>query len=164
MESMARLIKRYGSRKLYDTKESSYVSLDKIASWIREGQKIRVIDKKTSEDLTGQVLTHIISEEGRQGKTLLSIDLLHDLIRVGNKTVSDGVEHIQQKVDKVDRFVHKQVDRFVHKQVDNFVQSSLDQIGPVRRMREEMSSLKKRLEELENSLQAIDPGLNDSKN
>jgi polyhydroxyalkanoate synthesis repressor PhaR len=157
MESMARLIKRYGSRKLYDTKESSYVSLEKIASWIREGQKIRVIDKKTSEDLTGQVLTHIISEEGRQGKTLLSIDLLHDLIRVGNKTVSDGVEHIQQKVDKVDRFVHKQV--------DNFVQSSLDQIGPVRRMREEMSSLRHRLEELESSLQAIDPGMhNDSKN
>ncbi|KPA13307.1 protein containing PHA accumulation regulator DNA-binding [Candidatus Magnetomorum sp. HK-1] len=155
MESMARLIKRYGSRKLYDTRESSYVSLEKIASWIREGQKIRVIDKKTSEDLTGQVLTHIISEEGRQGRTLLSIDMLHDLIRVGNKTVSDGVEHIQQKVDKVDRFVHKKV--------DNFVQSSLDQIGPVRRMREEMSALKKRLEELESSLQAIDPITNDSR-
>jgi len=148
MESMARLIKRYGSRKLYDTKESSYVSLEKIASWIREGQKIRVIDKKTSEDLTGQVLTHIISEEGRQGKSFLSIDLLHDLIRVGNKTVSDGVEHIQQKVDKVDRYVHKKV--------DNFVQSSLDQIGPVRRMREEMAALKERVEELETSLQAID--------
>jgi len=154
MESMARLIKRYGSRKLYDTKESSYVSLEKIASWIREGQKIRVIDKKTSEDLTGQVLTHIISEEGRQGRTLLSIDMLHDLIRVGNKTVTDGVEHIQQKVDKVDRFVHKKV--------DNFVQSSLDQIGPVRRMREEMSALKKRLEELESSLQSIDPTTDDS--
>ncbi|ETR73811.1 MAG: regulator for granule-associated protein [Candidatus Magnetoglobus multicellularis str. Araruama] len=153
---MSRLIKRYGSRKLYDTKESSYVSLDKIASWIREGQEIRVIDKKTSEDLTEQVLTHIISEEGRQGKTLLSIDLLHDLIRVSNKTVSDGVEHIQQKVDKVDRYVHKKV--------DNFVQSSLDQIGPVRRMREEMAALRRRVEELESSLQAIDPGIHNSKN
>jgi len=156
MKTMSRLIKRYGSRKLYDTKESSYVSLDKIASWIREGQEIRVIDKKTSEDLTEQVLTHIISEEGRQGKTLLSIDLLHDLIRVSNKTVSDGVEHIQQKVDKVDRYVHKKV--------DNFVQSSLDQIGPVRRMREEMAALRRRVEELESSLQAIDPGIHNSKN
>jgi polyhydroxyalkanoate synthesis repressor PhaR len=156
MESMARLIKRYGSRKLYDTKESTYVSLEKIALWIREGQKIRVIDKKTSEDLTGQVLTHIISEEGRQGKSFLSIDLLHDLIRAGNKTVSDGVEQIQQKVDKVDKFVHKKV--------DNFVQSSLDQIGPVRRMREEMAALKQRVEELESSLQAIDPIIHDSTN
>jgi len=153
---MARLIKRYGSRKLYDTKESTYVSLEKIASWIREGQKIRVIDKKTSEDLTGQVLTHIISEEGRQGKSFLSTELLHDLIRAGNKTVSDGVEHIQQKVDKVDKYIHEKV--------DNFVQSSLDQIGPVKRMREEMAALKKRVEELEVSLQAIDPGTHDSGN
>jgi len=150
---MARLIKRYGSRKLYDTKESTYVSLEKIASWIREGQNIQVIDKKTSEDLTGQVLTHIISEEGRHGKSFLSTDLLHDLIRAGNKTVSDGVEHIQQKVDKVDKYVHKKV--------DNFVQSSLDQIGPVRRMREEMAALKKRVEELEFSLQAIDSDSHD---
>jgi len=151
MDSVVRLIKRYGSRKLYDTKESTYVSLEKIASWIREGQKIRVIDKKTSEDMTGQILTHIISEEGRQGRTFLPIDLLHDLIRVGNKTVSDRVEHIQQKMD-----------RYVHKTVDNFVQSSLDQIGPVRRMREEMTALKTRVNELEESLQAIDPEIHDS--
>jgi len=144
MSDMIRLIKRYGSRKLYDTKESCYVSLEKIASWIREGQQIKVIDKKTSEDLTGQVLTHIISEEGRQGKSFLSIDLLHDLIRLGGKSVSNSVEQIQHKVD--------QVEGYVQKKVDNFVQSSLGNLGPVRRMREEMLALKKRLEELELSL------------
>ena len=54
---MIRLIKRYGSRKLYDTEESRYVSLDELASWIRRGQEIRVIDNKSSEDVTAQTLT-----------------------------------------------------------------------------------------------------------
>ena len=47
---MIRLIKRYGSRKLYDTEESRYVSLEELAAWIRSGQQIRVIDNKSSDD------------------------------------------------------------------------------------------------------------------
>ncbi|MEE8523661.1 MAG: polyhydroxyalkanoate synthesis regulator DNA-binding domain-containing protein, partial [Thermoanaerobaculia bacterium] len=49
---MIRVIKRYESRKLYDTEESRYVSLDELAVWIRAGQQIRVIDNKTSDDVT----------------------------------------------------------------------------------------------------------------
>ena len=45
---MVRLIKRYESRKLYDTEESRYVSLDEIAAWIRQGQEVRVVDNATS--------------------------------------------------------------------------------------------------------------------
>ena len=63
---MIRLIKRYGSRKLYDTEESRYVSLEELANWIREGQRIRVVDKETSEDVTSQTLTQVIVEEGRR--------------------------------------------------------------------------------------------------
>jgi len=147
MERIDRLIKRYGSRKLYDTKESSYVSFEKIANWIREGEVIKVIDKKTSEDLTGQVLTHIISEENKQGNSILSIEMLHDLIRMGGQSVSSGVEQIQNKVD--------QVDRFVHQKVGDFVQSSLEHLGPIKRMREEMKALRKRLDELESTLKDV---------
>jgi polyhydroxyalkanoate synthesis repressor PhaR len=130
---MIRLIKRYGSRKLYDTEESRYVSLEELAGWIRHGQEIRVVDNKTGDDVTPQTLTQIISEEGRRGTSLLPNELLHDLIRAGEQAVSNGVEHLQTRVDR-------------------FVQKSIDRLGPVRRAREEMSSLRGRLEELERSL------------
>lgn len=134
---MIRLIKRYGSRKLYDTEESRYVSLDELATWIRNGQQIRVIDNKTSDDVTAQTLTQIISEEGRRGTSLLPNDLLHDLIRAGEQAVTTGVEQLQTRMDRL-------------------VQASIDRIGPVRRAREEMARLRERLEDLESSLAAID--------
>jgi polyhydroxyalkanoate synthesis repressor PhaR len=134
---MIRLIKRYGSRKLYDTEESRYVSLEELAGWIRRGQQIRVIDNKTSDDVTPQTLTQIISEEGRKGTSILPNDLLHDLIRIGEQAVTSGVEQIQHRMDRL-------------------VQASIDRIGPVRRAREEMSRLRERLEELEGSLAEIE--------
>ena len=134
---MIRLIKRYGSRKLYDTEESRYVSLDELAGWIRSGQQIRVIDNKTADDVTSQTLTQIISEEGRKGTALLPNDLLHELIRIGEQAVSTGVEQLQTGMDRL-------------------VQASIDRIGPVRRAREEMARLRARLEDLESSLAAID--------
>ena len=134
---MIRLIKRYGSRKLYDTEESRYVSLDELAGWIRSGQQIRVIDNKTSDDVTSQTLTQIISEEGRKGTALLPNEMLHELIRIGEEAVSTGVEQLQNRMDQL-------------------VQASIDRIGPVRRAREEMARLRERLEDLESSLAAID--------
>ncbi len=67
---MVRLIKRYESRKLYDTEESRYVSLDEIADWVRSDQEVRVIDNATSEDVTAQTLTQVILDEGRNGHSL----------------------------------------------------------------------------------------------
>ena len=134
---MIRLIKRYGSRKLYDTEESRYVSLEELAGWIRSGQEIRVVDNKSTDDVTAQTLTQIISEEGRRGKSLLPNELLHELIRAGEEAVSSGVEQLQQRMDRL-------------------VQASMDRIGPVRRAREEMSVLRERLDELESSLAEIE--------
>jgi polyhydroxyalkanoate synthesis repressor PhaR len=129
---MARLIKRYGSRKLYDTGESRYVLLEDVAAWIRQGQDVRVIDNTTAEDVTAQTLTQIISEEGRRGAGLPD-DLLHELIRFGSDAVSSGVQRLQQGVDRV-------------------VQASIDRFAPVRQARHEMNLLRQRLEELEVSL------------
>lgn len=130
---MIRLIKRYESRKLYDTEESRYVSLEEIASWIRQGQEIKVVDNATSADVTSQTLTQIILDEGRRGTSFLPSDLLHDLVRIGEKAMHTGVEQVQTGVDRL-------------------VQASIDRLAPVRRVREEMSSLRARLEELEASL------------
>jgi len=134
---MIRLIKRYESRKLYDTEESRYVSLEDIAAWVRTGQEVKVVDNGTSEDVTAQTLTQIILDEGKKGTSLLPSELLHELVRVGERAVSSGVEQLQHGVDRV-------------------LKASMDRLGPVRRAREEMSSLRERLEELETSLEALE--------
>jgi polyhydroxyalkanoate synthesis repressor PhaR len=130
---MIRLIKRYESRKLYDTEESRYVSLEEIASWVRQGQEVKVVDNATGADVTSQTLTQIILDEGRRGTSFLPSELLHDLVRVGEKAMSTGIEQVQHGVDRL-------------------VQASIDRLAPVRRVREEMSSLRARLEQLEASL------------
>ena len=134
---MIRLIKRYESRKLYDTEESRYVSLDEIAAWVREGQEIKVVDNATSADVTAQTLTQIILDEGRRGTSFLPSELLHELVRVGEKAVTSGVEQVQHGVDRL-------------------VQASVDRLAPVRRAREEMSRLRGQLERLEGSLARLE--------
>ena len=131
--SMIRLIKRYESRKLYDTEESRYVSLDEIATWVRAGQEVKIIDNASSEDVTAQTLTQIILEEGRNGSSKIPTDVLRDLVRFGERALTSSVEHVQDSVDKV-------------------VRASIDRLGPVRQAREEMTRLRTRLEELEDSL------------
>lgn len=130
---MIRVIKRYESRKLYDTEESRYVSLEDLSRWVREGQEIRVVDNATSEDVSAQVLTQIILDEGKRGTAFLPTELLHELVRAGEKALSSGVEQVQTRVDR-------------------FVQTSIDRLGPVRQVREEMSTLRERLVDLERTL------------
>jgi len=134
---MPRQLKRYESRKLYDSEESRYVSLDEVATWIREGQEIAVTDNGSSEDVTVQTLTQLIVEEGKKGHTPFSTDFLHDLVRRGETALSTGVEHVQQGMDR-------------------FVRASMDRLGPVREVRAEMSRLRARLDELEVSLAELD--------
>ena len=134
---MIRLIKRYESRKLYDTEESRYVSLEEIAAWVREGQEVRVVDNATEADVTSQTLTQIILEEGRKGTSLLPSDLLHELVRMGERAVESGRERVQQGVDRL-------------------VQASMDRLTPLRRAREEMTQLRSQLEQLERSLRSLE--------
>jgi polyhydroxyalkanoate synthesis repressor PhaR len=96
-----RLIKRYGSRKLYDSAESRYVSLDELAEWIRDGQEIRVVDKQTGEDVTSQTLTQVIVDAGKRDSSFPPSALLHELIRRGEKLVSDGVHTLGQGIDRL---------------------------------------------------------------
>ena len=96
---MARLIKRYENRKLYDTEASAYVSLSDIAALVRRGETVQVIDNVTGEDLTAQTLTQIILEEGKQGKHVLPTDLLHDLLRRSGAVVDTSLERIRHGVD-----------------------------------------------------------------
>ena len=134
---MIRVVKRYESRKLYDTEESRYISLEDIAKWVRDGQEVKVIDNSTSADVSAQILTQIILDEGKRGTAFLPTELLHELVRAGEKAVSSGVERVQGKVDRL-------------------LQASIDRLAPVRQAREEMTHLRSRLSELEKTLSTLE--------
>jgi polyhydroxyalkanoate synthesis repressor PhaR len=132
---MVRLIKRYGggSRKLYDTEEARYVSLDEVGRWVRDGQRLRVVDAKTEEDVTAQTLAQVILEEERRGVSSLPSELFHDIIRRGERALSRGVEQIQSRVENL-----------------------VGRVKPLHDARSEMEVLRRRLDELERSLAEIE--------
>jgi len=75
------LIKRYASRRLYNTETSDYVTLDDIAAFIRTGRDVQIIDLKSGDDLTRQYLLQIITEHESKGDNVLPINVLTDLVR-----------------------------------------------------------------------------------
>lgn len=75
------LIKRYASRRLYNTETSDYVTLDDIARLIRDGREVKIVDLKSGDDLTRQYLLQIIAEHEGRGENVLPIDVLTDLVR-----------------------------------------------------------------------------------
>ena len=83
-----KIIKRYQNRKLYDTHESSYVTIDEIARMIKGGEDLRVIDNKTKNDITAATLTQLLYESERRAKTQPSVDLLKEIIRHGDGSFS----------------------------------------------------------------------------
>jgi polyhydroxyalkanoate synthesis repressor PhaR len=80
---MAYVIKRYSNRKLYDTQESRYVTLEEIEEMIRAGREISVMDAASGDDLTSVTLTQIILENERNHRANLPSAFLHQLIKHG---------------------------------------------------------------------------------
>lgn len=84
-----RIVKRYSNRKLYDTLDSKYVTLQGLARLIREGEDLKVVDNETNDDLTAITLAQIILEEERRKTHLISAPFLRSLIRASGATVQD---------------------------------------------------------------------------
>jgi len=132
---MVRLIKRYGggSRKLYDTEESRYVSLDEVERWVQAGQQLRVVDSATNDDVTAQTLAQVIYEAHKAGTATLSVEFLHDAIRRGGRAISEQVDRLQQNVQ-------------------HLVQESVAKFPPARLARGEVAALRTSLAALERSV------------
>ncbi|MDU9004818.1 polyhydroxyalkanoate synthesis repressor PhaR [Sedimentitalea todarodis] len=75
------LIKRYASRRLYNTETSDYVTLEDIAGFIRGGREVQIVDLKSGDDLTRQYLLQIIAEHESRGENVLPVNVLNDLVR-----------------------------------------------------------------------------------
>lgn len=82
------IVKKYSNRRLYDTVESRYITVDELAQKIRRGVDATVVDAKTNEDLTQATLTQIILES-RGGAKLLPVPLLQQLIRMENEALAE---------------------------------------------------------------------------
>ena len=91
--------KKYANRRLYNTSDSKYMTLEEIAALIRQGQQIEVLDAKTKRDVTAFILTQIVLEQAKNKNTLLPIPLLHLIIRFGDNVLVDFFEnHLQQVI------------------------------------------------------------------
>jgi polyhydroxyalkanoate synthesis repressor PhaR len=74
------VIKKYANRRLYNTETSAYITLEHLAAMTRAGRDFKVVDARTDEDITHNVLTQIIMEEESRGQTLLPVSFLRQLI------------------------------------------------------------------------------------
>lgn len=84
-------IKKYANRRLYDTESSTYITLDRLALMVREGREFEVVDAKSGEDITRQVLTQIIVEEEARGATMLPLNFLKQLIGLYGNSMQNFV-------------------------------------------------------------------------
>src|SRR4029077_20077737 len=107
---MAYVIKRYSNRKLYDTQESRYVTLEELEELIRAGREISVVDVSTGEDLTSVTLAQIILENERNHRATLPTGFLHQLIKHGEawqdyvqKSLRSSLEGLMTSQREADR-------------------------------------------------------------
>ena len=158
MEPTPVVIKKYGNRRLYDTAGSRYVNLDQIATLIREGREVRVVDAKTGQDLTRVTLTQIITEDAKEKPTGLPLELLRQLIMASDQVRQEFVMwylksafDTYQKVQDAVQSRLGEIQSAILSPVDMMKQflSGTQPTQPVREGGSEIDVLRKRVAELE---------------
>ena len=158
---MAYVIKRYSNRKLYDTQESRYVTLEEIEEMIRSGKEIAVVDAASGEDLTSVTLAQIILENERNHRAALPTAFLHQLIKHGEawqdfvqRSMKSSLEGIVSNQREMERIVQDWASRAGWGIATQRVDAKRDGVEPdADRLREEVSTLRERLRSLEERLE-----------
>lgn len=174
-----RVIKRYSNRKLYDTTQSSYVTLDEIAEMVRAGDEVTIIDNKSGEDLTRVTLAQILFEEEKRDRRALPLHTLRmiiqspsDLIAKLRTPVQDLREKTHQEVERIRERAHAQQEEIISPVrgrlqrnidelqglVDESVQSVVSSIPlpQVVRIEADVEGLQLRVRELEERLEQME--------
>lgn len=157
MQARAIVIKKYGNRRLYDTSGSRYINLEDIATLVRNGTDIKVVDAKTGEDLTRLTLTQIIVEDAKAQPQGLPVEFLRQLImatdRVGRefimwylKTAFDAYQKVQHAVQSRFAGVHSAALSPLQA-MKNLLQTPPSEDGATRE--EELEELRRRIAYLE---------------
>jgi len=171
---MAYVIKRYSNRKLYDTQESRYVTLEEIEEMVRSGREVSVVDAATGDDLTSVTLTQIILENERNRRTALPSAFLHQLIKHGEawqdfvqrsfRSSLEGITVSQREMERVFRDWSTRAGwGVVHPRPEDPARRDGAGAGPgpaapaadteTERLRDEVYSLRERLRSLEDRLE-----------
>jgi polyhydroxyalkanoate synthesis repressor PhaR len=87
------IIKKYANRRLYNTRSSSYITLDHLAEMTRQRIDYKVLDAKTGNDITHQILTQIIMDEEASGEKMLPVSFLRDLICMYGNSMQSLIPH-----------------------------------------------------------------------
>ena len=113
---MPRKIKKYANRKLYDTTEKKYVSLDELSALIKAGEEVRIEDNETGEDLTSSIVSQLLARE-KKGDDVS--DILVDLLRKGKGTVSDYAKKYSALLQNTLTMAEDEIDKVVGVLVKN---------------------------------------------
>ena len=111
-----RVIKKYPNRRLYDTEESRYITLADVRELVLNKVDFEIVDKKTGEDITRNILLQVISEQEQQGTAVMSEDFLAQIIRAYGSVMPDFVARYLEQSMKL--FMQQQ--KFVRDQLQNF--------------------------------------------
>lgn len=91
------ILKKYSNRRLYDTRNSHYVTLEDVTALIKSGSRVKIIDAASQEDVTAFILTQVVLEEARKKNILLPVPVLHLIIQHGDGALSDFFDKYFQK-------------------------------------------------------------------
>ena len=112
------LIKKYANRKLYDTRTSSYITLEGIAGLVRDGHEIKVVDRETGQDLTQVTLSQIVLSEEKRGPARLVDDAIHergqallDYVRKTLNVPSDLVNEMERRRGNLEGVMDEAIER-----------------------------------------------------
>jgi polyhydroxyalkanoate synthesis repressor PhaR len=177
-EREPKVIKRYTNRKLYDTVESRYVTLEEIAAMVKAGQELKVLDNRTKEDLTSVTLAQIIFEEEKK-TSRVSLRMLRDLVRHGGERAQAFVEErveaaraaaenrVQSLFSKggalgTDRAkeivaASQEAVSQLQRRIDDRVRHAIEGIQSVPELKREIARLQARIAELEEKLKERPP-------
>jgi polyhydroxyalkanoate synthesis repressor PhaR len=111
-----KVIKRYTNRKLYDTVESRYVTLDEIAAMIKEGVEVQIVDNRTKEDLTSVTLAQIIFEEEKK-RNRMPLTVLREIIRHPGESLTGFIQkEVSPRVASIREEAESRLDKLLRRE------------------------------------------------
>ncbi|NLD27812.1 MAG: transcriptional regulator [Myxococcales bacterium] len=138
-ERKPKVIKRYQNRKLYDTSDSCYVTLEDIGEMIKLGDEVQVIDNATKEDLTAMTLAQIIFEEQKKKTNVQPLGTFRQIIQGSGEALKDLMSIGAREIGHVKDFV------------DDKVRPAVSNIQEIPHVKSEIENIKRRIEYLEKS-------------
>lgn len=128
--STPKVIKRYTNRKLYDTAESRYITLDEIADMVKQGVEVSIVDNKTKEDLTSVTLAQIVFEEEKK-KSQTSLTVLREMIQRPSDTLTEFFKsEVSPRVASIREEAESRLDKLLRRDHESAPASTSDVSAP----------------------------------